>query len=349
MKKRILAVLETEQEYADLFLRFLKEKKDGLFESRIFTKEEALQAYLKEERADVLLASEESNYEQFQEQIPFVILLTENCYVKEGEDTPTIYKFQSAEQILKDVLKLYVEQNEDGQVRYLSKDRRFCRKIAVFSPYGGCGKTTTAAILGSLLGREQKVLMVSLEAYKKPCCWLDGPENGGLSELLYYIQQERGNLEMKLKSMVIRIGNMDYLSGVSNVFDLQKMCAEEMYACIHAIEQYSEYDVVIFDISFVSEALLPLFEECEVIYQPVQKRQDNYKKQDNSTWQESFSKKEQKLLKEKCKKLILPWEQGGLDGNIEYLTASAVGEAISSYCFPEEKFAVNHNSLATDS
>lgn len=327
MKKRILAVLETEQEYADLFLRFLKEKKDGLFESRIFTKEEALQAYLKEESADVLLASEESNYEQFQEQIPFVILLTENCYVKEGEETPTIYKFQSAEQILKDVLKLYVEQNKDEQVSYLSKGRRFCRKIAVFSPYGGCGKTTTAAILGNLLGQKQKVLMVSLEAFKKPCSWLEREENGGLSDFLYYIQQERGNLEMKLKSMVMRIGNMDYLPGMTNVFDLQKMCAEEMYACIHAIEQYSEYEVIVFDISFISEALLPLFEECEVIYQPVQKKQDRF------VWQDSFSKKEQRLLNEKCKELVLPWEQGGLTGNIEYLTASAVGEAIASFVF----------------
>lgn len=333
MKKRILAVLETEQEYADLFLRFLKEKKDGLFETRIFTKEEALQSYLEEETADVLLASEECNYEQFQKQIPFVILLTENCYVKEGEESPTIYKFQSAEQILKDVLKLYVEQDQDGQGRYLAKERRFCRKIAVFSPYGGCGKTTTAAILGNLLGREEKVLLVSLEAFKKPCSWLEKEENGGLSELFYYIQQARGNIEMKLKSMVIRVGNMDYLPGVSNVLDLQKMCAEEMYACMHGIEQYSEYDVIIFDISFVSEALLALFEECEVIYQPVNK------KQERSVWMKSFSKKEQKLLSEKCKELLLPWEQGSFDGNIEYLTASAVGEAISLYCFPEEKLS----------
>ena len=147
-----------------------------------------------------------------------------------------------------------------------------------------------------------------------------------MSELLYYIQQERGNLEMKLKSLVVRGGNMDYLPGVSNVLDLQKMCAEELYACMHAIEQYSEYDVVIFDISFVSEALLPLFEECEAIYQPVQK------KQEHPVWLESFSKKEQKLLTKKCKELILAWEQEGLDGNIEYMTASAVGEAIFSYC-----------------
>lgn len=322
MKKRILAVLETEQEYADLLLRFLEERKDGLFETRIFTEEEALQAYLEEETAEVLLASEQSDYQKFEKKIPFVILLTEGCYVKEEEQRPVIYKFQSAEQILKEVLKLYLEQSEEKEVRYVSRERRSCKKIGVFSPCGGSGKTTTAVILGNLLGREKKVLLLNLEPFKKPYSWLEEEENGGVSELLYYMQQERGKLEMKIKSMVMRVGNMDYLPGVSNFLDLQKMQAGEMYECIQMIEQYTEYDVIIFDISFVSEALLSVLEECDVIYQPVRKRQEQM------VWIQNFSKKQQEILKEKCREVVIPWQEESVQGNVEYLTASAVGEAV---------------------
>lgn len=87
MEKRILAILEPKEEYAGLLLNFIKEKKDFLFETRVFTKLEALYSYMNENKIDILLAAKTSDYKEAAEKAPFTILLTEPIKIKRREKT----------------------------------------------------------------------------------------------------------------------------------------------------------------------------------------------------------------------------------------------------------------------
>ena len=93
MAKKILAILEPEEEYAGLLWDFMKEKKDFPFETSVFTKPDALVSYMKENNVDVLLASQTSDYNEASKEAAFTILLSEEQYVGEVKH-PVIYKFQ---------------------------------------------------------------------------------------------------------------------------------------------------------------------------------------------------------------------------------------------------------------
>ena len=64
MIRKILAVFEPQMEYADLFLSYVKEMRESVFDTRVFTKQSALQEFMKEHEVEVLLASEHSDYKE---------------------------------------------------------------------------------------------------------------------------------------------------------------------------------------------------------------------------------------------------------------------------------------------
>lgn len=321
MKKQVLAVLEPKEEYANLFFNYVKQLGDSLFDTRVFTKVTALKDFMKENQVDVLLASEESEYEKVKKEAGLTILLTEGRMVRENDTYPSVYKFQSAEQILREVFELCVEECEDKRTYYLPKQIRCCRQLAVFSPYGGTGKTTLSVVLGHLLGANKKVLVVNLEAFSRPCGWLPMGEGGELSRLIYYMKQGRKDLDMKLQSLIQRVGNTDYLSGVRHYLDIQGMEKRDLEQLFHALWEYTSYDVIIYDISFLNEGIESLLEQCDVLYEPV------IEQVKSNAWVEKFSKEKQKILKEKWKQVIVPREDR-LPENIELLARGSFGIAV---------------------
>lgn len=225
---------------------------------------------------------------------------------------------------------IYLTHRGDSELRYLPKERHISKKYVFFSPYGGVGKTTAAMTAASILAEKQSVLVVNLEMFPKTYFWEKNVEQGkenGVSELFYYMGQSHCNLEMKIKSMVTSMGNADYLSGVSNLWDLQDIQEKEMLQFIHGLEKYTGYDVLIFDISFLSKGILALFEECTNIIIPVLQKEQNHTK-----WYQSFSKKEQAILEKKVQTILLPkMEHIEELTDIQYLKQGAYGEELRKY------------------
>lgn len=324
MKKQILAVLEPKEEYANLFLNYVKELRDSLFDTRVFTKIEALKVFMQENRVDVLLASEQSEYEEVGKKAGVTILLTEGRMVRETDSYASVYKFQSAEQILREVYDLCVEECEDKTKYYLPKQIRCCRQLAVFSPYGGTGKTTLSMVLGHLLGAKKKVLVVNLEAFSRPSDFISNWENGALSQLIYHMKQERSDLDMKLQSLIQRVGNADYLSGVRHYLDIQGMKRKDLEQLFQALWKYTFYDVIVYDVSFLNEGIEALLEQCDVLYEPV--LEQGY----GNGWMKKFSKEKQKVWEEKWKQVILPREDN-LPQNIELLVRGKIGITVTEF------------------
>lgn len=321
MKKQILAVLEPKEEYANLFLNYVKELGDCLFDTSVFTKVTALEEFMKENKVDVLLASEQSEYEEVSKGAGFTILLTEGRMVREADSYPSVYKFQSAEQILREVFELCAEECKDNNMYYLPKQIRCCRQLAVFSPYGGTGKTTFSVVLGHWLGAQKKVLVVNLESFSRPYGWLPQGEEEEISRLIYYMKQGRKDLDMKLQSLVRRVGNADYLCGVKHYLDIQGMEKKDLEQLFHALWECTHYDVIVYDISFLNEGIESLLEQCDVLYEPM------LGEEQGTFWMEKFTKEKQKVLEQKRKQVVLPREKR-LPDNIELLARGSVGIAV---------------------
>ncbi|MBQ3600040.1 MAG: AAA family ATPase [Lachnospiraceae bacterium] len=324
MDKRILAILEPEEEYATMLFSFLKEKKEFLFEPRIFTKWEAVLEFQKENSIEVLLASDKSQYKELEKRVPLTMLLTEGNYVQENS-MPVIYKFQSAEHILREVCSYYVNMGNDKPIRYLPREQRYYKKYVFFSPFGGVGKTTASTVMAHMLGEKKKVLLVNMEMFPKSYPWIeDTVESKGVSELLYYLHQDNYDLEMKIKSMVQKVGNADFLCGVSNLWDLQNMKIEEMQSFLQALEECTSYEIIIFDVTFLTEAVSILLEQADKIFQPC-----IHVSQDDISWMQVFPQNVKENLENKLEVLQLPRiETKEAINSVEYLARGAYGQKI---------------------
>ena len=73
---------------------------------------------------------------------------------------------------------------------------------AVYSPLGRCLKTSFALTLGQILAKERAVLYLNLEEYSGFEEMLGKGFAQNLSDLLYFVRQENGNLIYKMNSMV---------------------------------------------------------------------------------------------------------------------------------------------------
>ena len=83
---------------------------------------------------------------------------------RQMESGKEIYKFQSGDDIIREVMAVYSEipgirPNTAGSV---DQSRRI---IGVYSPVGRCGKTCLALAIGQILAKEEKVLFVTLDTF----------------------------------------------------------------------------------------------------------------------------------------------------------------------------------------
>lgn len=330
MIRKILAVFEPQMEYADLFLSYVKEMRESVFDTRVFTKQSALQDFMKEHEVEVLLASEHSDYKEAAKEAKHTILLTEVRLVKEVDTYPMIYKFQSVEQILKEVFAICAEESK-GEVTYLPKQTRWCKCYVVFSPYGGVGKTTLSLVLGHLLGNRKKVLVVHMAPFGRVQSWCGQPDNPAISRLFYAMKQGRKDLELRIQSLVTHVGNVDLLYGVEHYLDIQSMSASDMENFLQTLQHYTQYDVLVFDVSFLNEGLQVLLEHSDKIYEPVREHRKD------SKWLQHFTIEEQARWKDKLRKVYLPWQKE-LPGSLEVTVRGIFGNAVEEVLERDEGY-----------
>ena len=70
-------------------------------------------------------------------------------------------------------------------------------------------------------------------------------------------------------SIVQSVNNLDYLPPVLSMEDIQSTTAQEWISLLQQIIDYSNYDVVILDLSDSVSQLYKVLEQCTRIYMPI--------------------------------------------------------------------------------
>lgn len=305
MKKGVIAIYEEDIAYANRLMDFLNEKEEFLLEAMVFSKKESLQEYLQEHQVDILLLGEFMDRINLKEEhIKYKIVLCEGILVREEETEPVINKYQSAECIMREILAFYVsKENTTAVYRYLPQYRK-CEMVSVYSPCGGCGKTITALAMAQILGKSKKVLYLNLEIFPGVIFGTNPEDISGFSELVYYLKQRKPNLAMKLHALVRKEGNIDLLQPADHYNDLFALEAQDIQLLIEELYGATAYDVVIFDIGFISDATVELLEASQVIYIPSSENKSAGEKEERFF---RFLKEEgREYIQDKCKKLQIP-------------------------------------------
>ena len=271
MKKNIFAICDQEETYLLRLADYLSNRSNVPFDIQAFTSVENLMAYEKEHSIELLLIAERTfRREVMTLRTGRTILLSEGMASPTPGEYPSVYKYQAAGALLRDVMGIYADAPGEGAAAYpvLKKETQV---YAVYSPIRRCLKTSIALTLGLLLAEEKPALYVNLDPFPGLSSLLGVDFSGSLGDILYDIREEKKGLIHQINSIAHALGRLDILPGVRLPWDLCEALYEDWKKFIAVITRETAYGVLILDIGCEIDGLPDILEECDYIYMPVLK------------------------------------------------------------------------------
>ena len=177
-----------------------------------------------------------------------------------------IEKYQPADETLRAILEIYAGDLAGDEDLSLIPSGERTRVIGVFSPIRRCYQTTFSVLMGRLLGPKGKVLYLSFE-FCEGCDELIPPEGAGnLSDLMYFIKSPPGVFSLRFRSMVRKLGDLDYIPGAVSGTELQEIPEEEWKTFIKRICAVEDYSYVILDLSESIRGIFGILRMCDRVY-----------------------------------------------------------------------------------
>lgn len=323
---RIMAVYDVEPCYADRFADFANQKEKVPFSVMAFTTMENLREYAKSHPIEILLISSEVPAEMVKE-IPAgqtVVLAGKEVVQVGADDYPSVYKYQSTDCILREVLTHYCE-NPMEEARVLVGAR--ARILGVYSPIGRCLKTSFAWTMGQQLSKNRKVLFLSLEEYSGLIKLLGGECQADLSDVFYFCRQGSGSF-YRLSSMIYTWGNLDYIPPVRYPEDLGQITGKDVLELLKRIALETSYEIIIMDMGNMGKFAVEMMEACDVVYMPV--KEDCFSLAKLEEFDEYLDVAGKEYIRDKIQRLKLPYHSsfGRRDTYMEQLLWGELGDYV---------------------
>lgn len=269
MKKSIFAVCDLEASYACNLMDYLNEKRTTPFEVQAFTIVSSLESFARENEIEILLISTRAMCNEIRElPIKRTIILSEGEPLQDLEEYPFVYKYQSSDQILSEVMEYYVE--DHPQPHILSMGAKKTRIYGVYSPIGRTRKTSFSLALGEILAETKQVLYLNFEEFSGFEELFGVSYRTDLSDLIYFARQKEGSLVYKLNSVIQTFHELQYIPPAMSPADIRDVSGQEWLDFLHEIISYREYDIIILDLSDQVDEVFQILKECDRIYMPVQ-------------------------------------------------------------------------------
>lgn len=299
--KKILAVFDEDYDYAERLTDYLNQKKKLPFHVVQFTNEDALKSYAKEHIISVLLISPVSMREEMRQwNIESVVYLTDMEGMNELDSCRAVYKYQSAENVVRELSACYDALCPPGKLDAVWKGD--CKILGIYAPYGGSRKTTFALLLGLILAERYRVLYLNMEGFSGFTRLFQKDFTYDLSDVLYYGSKERW-LDRK-DQFIQEYKGMKWIAPVCYPEDRDYLTGENTEKILKGLLECKEYDRIVVDIAdhfFFASAILDL---CHEIYMPIKEDViSRWKLQEFDDWLERSGRRG---MEEKIRRLKLP-------------------------------------------
>lgn len=322
--EKIMAVYDVDACYTERFADVVNQKEKFPFMVVPFSSLETLKEYAGGHSIEILLISTAVPAKQIEGiQAQAVVSLAEGEIVSAADSYPSVYKYQSADSVIREVMSCYCE---NPQAEYVAMGKR-AKVIGIYSPVSRCLKTSLALTIGQQLAREAKVLYVSFETFSGFSKLIDEDRSGDLSDVLYFFRQESLGV-MRLRSMVYNWKNMDYIPSVKYPEDLEQLTGEEAAGLIGQMASECGYEYVIADVGQTVCNLIPILKVCDIIYMPV--KDDGVSAAKLEEFEQYLEMSHQEKLKEQIQKVKLPYHSsfGRKDAYMEQLLWGELGDYV---------------------
>ncbi len=277
MDVKILAVCDVDKHYAKKLMESFCERKNIGFQIHAFSDVKELEHFAQQNQLEILLITGRLMSERIQMlNIGKIILLSDGEIYEEFSDYESIYKYQSAERILKEILCCYAEYAKPS-TGILCGKKEF-EVYGVYSPIGRCGKSALARALAGKFGKYKRTLLLDLQSFSAYPEQLGEEELWDLTDIIYFLRQGKKTFLYKLGSIVRNRGAYDDILPMKTPADLRSVTLAEWTELLEKLADDSDYQVIVLDLGYEVCGLFGLLNQCTRIYTPVLSDEDSKRK-----------------------------------------------------------------------
>ncbi len=236
-----------------------------LFHAVAFTDFRSYQEFKREHIVEFLLCGR-SFYEQATSSFHGgkICILSDREEVAEQGKQEVIFKFQSAEDIKKEILRLYEKKDSVLEEPSLSED---VKVLGFLSPAGGCFCSTLALASAVFFAEYYRTVFISFDPFftaERAGITLEQPK---ITEAIYWIRQGV-NPEKEIAALAGHAEHLDYYVGCLHWADLTEIEPQEIIEFLNILSSQLKYQVIIIDGGTICRATAGLFSVCQMIYEP---------------------------------------------------------------------------------
>ncbi len=322
LKKKILALCDTEADYARNISAYLREKENFPYELHTYTDVDKLVEFGKKGSIDMLLVAE-SDYTYEVSNLPTgkTLLLNESGNLA-GDNIHNIDKYQKAENIYREIA---------GEAAGLMEEKtpllRTVRAkiLGLYSPVRRCLQTSFALTIGQALSQKRKVLYLSFEHYAGWNQLLDTNVKGDLAALLYFLGESEERFAFRLQSIAMQIGKMYYVPPMYAGQNLIYVTGKEWQDLVEKIARLGGYDYLILDLSESIQGTFELLKMCDRIYTII--KDDESARSKLKQYEALLAEYECEEILDKTQKYVLPGFSR-LPGRIEQFSRGELADYV---------------------
>ena len=172
------------------------------------------------------------------------------------------YKFQPAGRLLTLLLEMMERSTDESAVSAKS-----ARIRGIYSPLGGCLKTSLGLVMGCLLAEDRRCLFLSLEAHSGFRTLFGRQYPVDLSDLFAQMRQG-GELLGLLAEAVQPFGKLQYVPPVIWPVDVREAEFSELQKLLQNLALCGRFDEIILDVGQDLACPEKVLQLCDEIYQP---------------------------------------------------------------------------------
>ena len=283
MEVKILAICDTQKQYAIRLMEAFSEKKNFGFQIHAFSDVKELQQFAERVEIEILLITGSYMNRALENlKIGKIFLLSDGSISEGFSEYESIYKYQSADGIMKEILGSYAEYAKPLYGMYSGK-KEF-EVYGVYSPVGRCGKSSLAECLAKKFGKQKRTLLLDLQSFSAGKEQLEEEELWDLEDMIYFLRQGKTTFLYKLGSIVRSKMTFDYILPMKKPSDLQSVALAEWTELLEKLASDSDYRVVIIDFGQTVCGLFQLLSQCTKVYVPVLSDAVSRNKMENFEW-----------------------------------------------------------------
>lgn len=267
MKHKIMAICDTEEGYAFRMAEYILEKVKLPYTLHLFTAVEELKKFAGREEIEILLIAENAwrmiREEFVRSQVAQMFVLQESEQAEQDEIC-RIDKYQSPEKVVQKMLDVMADKGEWKD--YPQGTDTEVKMIGIYSPVKRCLQTSFALTLGQLLAKEHRTLYLNFEMYSGLGELLRREYQTDILDLMYYFQNAREKLALRLPAMIQSAGGLDYIPPMQYALGIREVPGEQWLALCRDMAVIGEYEYLILDLDDGIDGLFDLLKNCQKIY-----------------------------------------------------------------------------------